>query len=114
MSDEFRPKGTVTVDCTHPECLWSFWVSCDDKRLPTGPFMCPEHDPNGKITMSCVRCPATIKSIPSAKEGSEEPGWLCKDCLAELLPEYDWSSVYTNEQIEKYEALILAFTQTAN
>lgn len=56
MRDDIRPKGTVMVQCSHPDCLpkpgedagpWSFWVDALDPRLPDGPFICPAHDGGG-------------------------------------------------------------------
>jgi hypothetical protein len=53
MNDELRPRGTVTVPCSHPNCQpepgsdlspWCFWVDALDPRLPDGPFLCPDHD----------------------------------------------------------------------
>lgn len=35
-----RPPGSVEVDCSHPGCTWSFWISPTDPRLPDGPFYC--------------------------------------------------------------------------
>ena len=43
--DDIRPKGTVEVQCSAPDCDWYLWVRCDDSRLPDGPFWCVEHDP---------------------------------------------------------------------
>jgi len=42
--DEIRPKGTVQVKCSAPDCEWEFWVDCLDPKLPEGPFLCSEHD----------------------------------------------------------------------
>lgn len=39
--DSIRPRGTVEVRCSKPDCGWSFWVDALDKRLPGGPFLCP-------------------------------------------------------------------------
>lgn len=51
--DDIRPRGTVMVPCDHPDCAaegdlgpWFFWVDALDPRLPDGPFLCWEHDPN--------------------------------------------------------------------
>lgn len=38
--DDIRPKGTVEVQCSTPNCGWAFWVPNDDARLPEGPFFC--------------------------------------------------------------------------
>lgn len=54
MQDDIRPRGTVTVPCSHPDCghdlanakgAWCFWVVALDPRLPDGPFLCWDHDP---------------------------------------------------------------------
>lgn len=39
-ADDLRPRGTVEVDCSAPDCGWSFWVDPLDPRLPGGPFLC--------------------------------------------------------------------------
>ena len=44
LADDIRPKTTVEVQCSHPECGWSFWIDALDPRLPDGPFFCGEHD----------------------------------------------------------------------
>lgn len=46
MTDDLRPKGTVEVACSVPGCGWCFWVDALDERLPDGPFLCGEHNPN--------------------------------------------------------------------
>lgn len=44
-SDDLRPRGTIEVQCTAPDCRWRFWIEALDPRLPAGPFLCQEHDP---------------------------------------------------------------------
>lgn len=44
VSDDIRPRGTVQVKCSAPECTWEFWVDALDPRLPDGPFLCSDHD----------------------------------------------------------------------
>lgn len=41
--DDIRPRGTVTVRCSHPGCTWKFWVDPLHPALPDGPFLCVEH-----------------------------------------------------------------------
>lgn len=47
MVDDIRPKGCVEVECTGrgwpcSEGRWFFWIGCQDRRLPDGPFVCPD------------------------------------------------------------------------
>lgn len=44
--EDIRPPKTVQVPCSVPGCEWEFWVEALDPRLPNGPFLCAEHDPN--------------------------------------------------------------------
>lgn len=39
MSD-IRPRGTVEVRCSHPDCGLCWWIDPLDPRLPNGPFDC--------------------------------------------------------------------------
>lgn len=43
-SESLRPRGTVEVSCSHPNCGHAWWVDPLDPRLP-GPFDCgADHD----------------------------------------------------------------------
>lgn len=41
FTDLLRGRGLVEVECSKPDCGWSFWVEALDPRLPGGPFLCP-------------------------------------------------------------------------
>jgi hypothetical protein len=40
MNDDIRPRGTVEVQCSAPNCSWRFWLAADHALLPDGPFFC--------------------------------------------------------------------------
>jgi hypothetical protein len=111
--DDLTPKGTVLVDCSNPGCEWSFWVDATDPRLPDGPFLCPDHNPNSKIDVQCLRCGAFIQIMAVYKEGVI-PTVICSDCLTDAFPEYNWDGPYSVEQEEKYTALIRFLTEVVN
>lgn len=46
QGDDIRPRGTVQVQCSVDGCDWEFWVDCLNSRLPNGPFLCSDHDPD--------------------------------------------------------------------
>lgn len=43
--DDIRPRGTVEVKCSAPDCGWCFWLDALDPSLPDGPFLCWTCDP---------------------------------------------------------------------
>lgn len=92
-ADDLRPKGTVQVACSHPDCAnppdggaWYFWVDALDPRLPDGPFLCSAHDPRFIYKVPCVRCGTIQERTFLLKEGCDPPPILCRPCVLIFLP----------------------------
>ena len=48
MTDDIRPMKTIEVQCER--CGWHFWLESLSAQLPSGPFLCPDHDDSAPVT----------------------------------------------------------------
>lgn len=102
MGDDLRPRGTVQVACSAPDCPFEFWVGSLDPRLPDGPFLCPEHDGQDQELQCCI-CSSWFSGRP--KEGSTGP-FFCNACLQKKLPQWKPGMPFTKWDQIAYDLLV--------
>lgn len=67
MQDDIRPRGTVEVECSTPNCTWRFWVAADDAKLPTGPFFCSDCSEHATYKFVCSHRQEASKFLAEAQ-----------------------------------------------
>jgi len=108
-ADDLRPKGTVQVPCSHPDCVsggWEFWVDALDPRLPDGPFLCVEHDPKFRKRRPCAMCKTIVVRHLVEKQGAPPTPVLCDSCFSIFLPRLPRNQPWSQEQQAEYDHFI--------
>jgi hypothetical protein len=76
-NESLRPRGTVEVHCSAPNCRWSFWIANDDIRIPNGPFFCDECSEHARYEFVCSHRETAEKFVSAL----ELPGSLLRTTL---------------------------------
>lgn len=68
MKDDIRPKGTVEVKCSTPNCNWHFWLASNDIRLPSGPFYCASCSEHATYEFVCSHRQTAAEFIAEVRD----------------------------------------------